>query len=311
MRRFLAFLASFVVALTFATNPTNAASNAVMSLRPSEQEVELTPGQQYTGSIVVYNVGKEAFDFEVTAAPYQVKSNNYEPDFLTESESTKLANWITFPTTEFSVEPSQSATVQFVVTVPEGVPGGGQRAAIIVRAKDDSSVESGVNLVTQIAAIVYGHIKGEELNATGSLSAYHFPTLMSGGEFKISSVIANEGNVDFRVTETLTISDFFTKREVLTPESTNASGYPVGTVSATVLPDTKRTIDMIWRDAPQLGIFRVSQTISYLDEEITTEKVVMVCPIWLIVLVGIMFLLIIIWLISAFRNYRKDRPQVL
>lgn len=285
--------------------------NVVMSLRPSEQEIELKPGQHFEGSVVVYNVGKKPFDFEASVAPYQVKNNDYEQDFISTSESTRMANWITLSETEFSVKPNQSAEVKFAVDVPEDTPGGGQYAAIIIRTESEQHQESGVDVIGQIAALVYGHVEGTELRASGYVQNYQFPSLMFGNEFKINSVVENTGNVDFKVTETLTIKDFFTNREAINPESVNDAGYPVGTTSATVLPGTARTFKMTWKDAPQVGIFRVKHTISYLDQDQVTEKIVVVCPLWLIVLIALILVLMIIWLIMSLVGYRKKKPQVL
>lgn len=285
--------------------------NVVMSLRPSEQEIELKPGQHFEGSVVVYNVGKKPFDFEASVAPYQVKNNDYEQDFISTSESTRMANWITLPETKFSVKPNQSAEVKFAVDVPEDTPGGGQYAAIIIRTESEQYQGSGVDVIGQIAALVYGHVEGAELRASGYVQNYQFPSLMFGNEFKISSVVENTGNVDFKVTETLAIKDFFTNREAVNPESVNDAGYPVGTTSATVLPGTARTFKMAWKDAPQIGLFRVKHTISYLDQEQVTEKIVVVCPLWLIVLIALILTLMIIWLIMSLVGYRKEKPQVL
>lgn len=294
--------------------PVNAASddkNIVMSLRPSEQDIDLKPGQHFEGSVVVYNVGKVPFSFKASAAPYQVKNNDYEQDFTSTSESTRLANWIKFPVTDFTVKPNQSAEVKFVIDVPEDMPGGGQYAAIIIRTDEAKQQSGGVDVIGQIAALLYAHIEGDELRANGFVQNYQFPSLMFGDEFKISSVIENTGNVDFRVTETLSVKDFFTNREAITPDSVNEAGYPIGTTTATVLPGTARTFKMTWKEAPQLGLFRVKHTISYLDQNQETEKIVIICPLWLIVFGLIIIALMVIWLITALIGYRKEKPQVL
>lgn len=311
MRQLCGILLALLCGLGFAAPVAAADDHIVMSLRPSEQEVELKPGQHFEGSVVVYNVGKVPFSFKASAAPYQVKNDDYEQDFVSTSSSTQMANWITFPTTDFSVNPNQSAEVKFIIDVPEDIPGGGQYAAVIIRADEGKRQQSGINMVGQIAALLYGHIEGDEVRATGQIQNYQFSSLMFGGEFKINSVVENTGNVDFKVTETLTIKDFFTNREAMTPESTNDAGYPIGTTSATVLPGTARTFKMAWKDAPQVGIFRVKHTISYLDEEKVTEKIVIVCPLWLIVLGVILLALMIIWLVMSLTHGRKEKPQVL
>lgn len=314
VRRLFAVILAVACVLGFWT-PVRAESdhdkNIVMSLRPSEQELDLKPGQHFEGSVVVYNVGKIPFQFKASVAPYQVKNDDYEQDFVSSSESTAMANWIKLPQTEFAVKPNQSAEVEFTIDVPDDIPGGGQYAAIIIRSEKDQQHQSGVDVIGQLAALLYVHVDGAELRLGGEIKEYELPSLMFGNKFEIKSVVENTGNVDFRVTETLSIKDFFTNREAMSPESVNEAGYPIGTISAAVLPGTARDFTMSWKDAPELGFFKVRHTISYLDQEQITEKVVLVCPLWLIVFVGILLVLMVIWLITALVGYRKEKPQVL
>ncbi len=302
----LGLLAGPLVHPASATDPDD---HLVVSLNPSEQDIELRPGDSYIGSVTVYNVGQIPFNFQVEAAPYHAAGETYDPDFSTEDSYTKLKNWITFPETNFYVEPDHAVEVKFHITVPKDVMGGGQYAAIIIRTQDVSG-DNPVQLAAQLAALIYGHVEGGERREEGELAKYSLPSLMLGGEFKTTSVFKNTGNVDFRITETLAIRDFFTNQEIMTPTSVSEDNQVIGTVSAAVLPNTSRTVNMFWKDAPQLGLFRVTQTISYLDQERTVEKVVLVCPIWLVLLVGAFVLLFIIWIISRIIARRRNQPQV-
>lgn len=310
---FLAGALSCIFCAFLGSAPAQATESGhlIMSINPSEQEIDLKPGTSQSGSVTVYNVGSDTFSFDVEAASYQTVNDDYDPDFNTENSYTKLKNWISFPETHFTVEPDHAVEVKFQIDVPEDVAGGGQYAAIFFRASDPTvSDDNPIQLVAQLASLIYGHIDGDELRIEGELSRHSLPSLMLGDEFKATSVFENTGNVDFRVTETLTIRDLFTNREVMNPNSATDNGQLVGTIEATVLPGTSRTINMFWQDAPQLGFFRVTQTIAYLDENLTIEKVVFICPIWLVVLVGIFVVLIIIWIISRIRARRQNQPQV-
>lgn len=312
MKKCLVLALTLILGISFLTPATVLAKSgdAVVSLRPSEQDLELTPGKTYEESVVVYNIGTSDFDFSVEAAPYQTKNNSYEPDFFSETSYTKLANWISFEQLDFHVKAGTSAEVKFTIAVPNDAPGGGQYAAILIRLGDVEDDAPGVGVISQLAATIHGHVKGNSVRRDGRMISHDFPTILLSSPFTITSVFENTGNIDYRVTESWTIRDFFTNRELVGPGSANESGYVYGTINAAVLPGTERTIKLNWQDAPALGIFRVEQTISYFDQNETYSRVVIVCPIWLVVLVCAFITFGIIWLIAHFANRRHDRPQV-
>lgn len=312
MKKCLALALALILGISFlAPLPASAKSDdVVVSLRPSEQDLELTPSKTYEELVVVYNIGTAAFDFSVEAAPYQAKDNSYEPDFFTENSYTKLANWITFEEQKFHVEAGTSAEVKFKIAVPSDAPGGGQYAAILVRLGDGDSDASGVGIIPQLAATIHGHIKGNAVRRDGRMISHHFPTILLSSPFTVTSVFENTGNIDYRVTESWTIRDFFTNREYVGPASANDTGYVYGTLSAAVLPGTERTIKLTWQDAPAIGVFRVEQTISYFDQDETYSHIVIVCPIWIVILAGAFILFGVIWLIAHLVGRRHDRPQV-
>lgn len=312
MKKCLTLALTLILGITFLTAaPVSAQSgDVIVSLRPSEQDLELTPGKTYEESVVVYNIGKEAFDFSVEASPYQTKDNSYEPDFFSETSYTKLANWITFEQHDFHVETGTSAEVKFRITVPADAPGGGQYAAILIRLDDADGDTSGIGIIPQLASTIHGHVKGNAVRRDGRMISHHFPTILLSSPFTITSVFENTGNIDYRVTESWTIRDFFTNREYVGPDSANEDGYTYGTLSAAVLPNTERTIKLNWQDAPAFGVFRVEQTISYFDQTETYSHVVVVCPIWVVILAGAFIIFGIIWLVAHVISRRRNRPQV-
>lgn len=312
MKKCLTLALTLILGITFLVpNFASAQSgDIVVSLRPSEQDLELTPGKTYEESIFVYSIGKASFDFSVEASPYQTKDNTYEPDFFSETSYTKLSNWITFEEQNYHVEAGSSAEVKFRITVPADAPGGGQYAALLIKLGDADADVDGVGIVSQLAATIHGHIKGNNVRRSGTMTSHRFPTIILGSPFTITSSFENTGNIDYRVVESWTIRDFFTNREYVGPGSTNETGYVYGTLSAAVLPATERTIRQTWQDAPAIGIFRVDQTIAYLDETETYSRVVVVCPMWIVVLAGAFIIFGIIWLISHLIGRHKDRPQV-
>lgn len=305
-------LASLIlVASLFLRTPASAleAGDVVLRVSPVEQEIELLPGVHATGFITVQNAGREPFTFSVSATPYQVTNEDYDPDFVSENSYTKLHNWITFPETSFQLEPGAIQEVYFDINVPDDVPGGGQYAAIMVETRDTIDESAIVQTVGRIASLLYAHVSGDE-HIGGVLMGNSFPSFLLSPNFSVSATVKNDGNVDFRVYHRLTIRDFFTGREVLTPDTVTADDQTPGIASPVVLPGTARTNVLTWNGAPQLGVFRVQQQISFLDQVYDYEKIVVFCPIWLILLVLIFLLTVIIWLIIRIAGRKKRRPQV-
>ncbi len=302
-------------AMTFSLGQISPASaleagDIVIQIKPADQEIDLVPGKVVRSSITVQNVGRLPFTFTVSAKPYQVTNENYDPDFVTENSYTKLHNWITFSQDTFQLEPGASQDVVFTITVPDGVPGGGQYAAIIAETRDSMSEDANVRIISQLASLIYAHVEGEEY-VGGVLMGHSLPSFLFGSPFTARATVKNDGNVDFRLTHKLNIRDFFTNREVLTETSVDENGKFLANATPMILPETQRSSTITWDGAPQLGVFKVTQTISFLDQTYTFDQVVILCPIWLAGAVAFFVLLIILWVILRLCGRKRRRPQVI
>lgn len=312
--KFLLIVCAFsCCAQTFcATQPVSAVQpgDVVMQLQPVEQEIELTPGQHYTGTVSVQNIGRLAFSIQLSVKPYQVLSENYDPDFSTENSYTQLHNWITFPETRYVLQPGEKLAIPFLVDVPLDVPGGGQYAAIIVETRDGIDENATLKVVSQLASLLYAHVAGEE-HIGGVLMAHSLPGFLLGSSFTSSMTVKNDGNVDFRATQTLTIHDFFTNRQVFSADSVDEKGQHIGKSSPVILPATSRTNRLTWPGAPQLGVFRATQTISFLDQNYTFTRIVIICPLWLVGIVLFLLFWMFVWLIARHHRRKKQKKQQL
>jgi len=314
LKKILKFISIFslvaaISSASYAVLPASAleAGDVVVRIKPAEQSFDLLPGESYIGTINVENTGRLGFNFTVFARPYQAKNEDYDPDFTTVTDYTKLQNWITFDRTEYYIEPGQSVEVAFNIDVPENVPGGGQYAAIMVEVRDGMDPNASVRVISQLASLLYGHVQGEE-HVGGVTVAHSLPGFLLGSPFSASMTVKDDGNTDFRVTHTLTVRDFFTNREVFSPEAVLDDGTRPGYASVFVLPGTSRRNVLTWEGAPQLGIFKAVQTISYLDHEESHERLVIICPIWLAGIVIFFIVLMILWIVLRIRKRKQNRP---
>lgn len=273
---------------------------------PSDQRVNLSPASSTTGSIIVKNVGRQSFNFKVFARPYQVLNENYDPDFNTDNDYTKLKNWLEFPVSEFSLASGEETNVEFVINVPEDVPAGGQYAAIIIETSDSADSASSVRTINQVASLLYANVDGET-RESGELVSQNIPQFLLGSPFTVSARVTNTGNTDFTYVQEMTIWDFFTGKEVVNPDAIDADGRNIAHSASAVLPNTTRYNALTWDGAPELGVFRVRQKINFLGQDQEFDRVVFICPIWLALAVVFIVLLFIFWLILRILTHRKNR----
>lgn len=307
-KRLSIILSTFIFAF-LASAPASALEpgDVVMSLTPANQDLELYPGQQYQGSLKVTNVGRLPFDVKASVSPYYAGNDDYTPDFEAENAYTKLPNWITLEHYKFHLDPGDSTTLRFMVDVPEDIAAGGQYAAIMLLSDaGENAGNDAVKVSAQLAAILYGHVNGGELRTKGELTEHSFPSFVMDGNFSVSQTVKNDGNVDFKVTQKLTVKDFFSNQDVITPSSVSSDGQPLGYADATVLPGTSRTGILTWENAPTLGLYHVTQEISFLDEVYTFSSLVFFCPVWLVVVVSAALIAIIFWIIFSIVRKRKQ-----
>lgn len=312
MKQKFLFLLTILFGLGLYAQPASALldDDIALSIYPASQTIELRPGAEYRGRVEVANSGQRAFDLMIAAAPYSVNSETYEPDFDSRGNYTQLFDWISFPNENFHVEPGESAQVEFVVNVPEDAVGGGQYAAILARTEDSINPEASVQVISQVAGILYGRVSGEEMQPEGEVVEQKIPGWIFDGPLKISEITYNTGNIDFQVYHSMKIRNFFTGEEVVNSESTTAEGTKIGSATQVIYPKTSRENTLTWEGAPQLGVYKVEQKIVFLDQEVTTEQIVMFCPLWLILAVAGLILLLILWILLVIRRHKRKQPQV-
>lgn len=281
----------------------------VMSLNPSELELDLEAGKTYEYSVDVTNAGRLPFDVITSVSPYYAGGDNYEPDFENMTSYTKLYSWITLEQDSYHLEPGETAQVGFTVKVPTDVVGGGQYAAIMLLGDSGIEEEGAVKVQGQLAAILYGHVDGVEQIVSGELVNNSLPAFMFNDQISVSQTVKNTGNVDFRVKQIMTITDYFSNRPVVTADTINSEGQLIGSNSATVLPGTTRTGILTWTDAPKLGLFEVKQEVSFLDQDYVFTQVVFLCPLWLLIIVLVIVIAVILRIIYKIRQSHSRRHK--
>lgn len=292
------FAGVFAVAPVFEASAAEERPDYRIQVTPSQMELDLEPGATKTEKFEVQNTGAKELKFEVSVAPYSVSGEDYATDFSTETKYTDLAKWVTFSEKEGTVEPNDSKEITATVRVPEDVPAGGQYAVILARivGGEGSDADTGVSVVRQVGIVMYSNIEGETRKDSSvienKISSFLFEPPISA-----TSVVENKGNVHVEASYVLQVSSLFGGEEVYTNEENPEKRM--------ILPETRRYNQISWEGAPQLGLFKVKQTVTVLDQKSVEEKVVFICPVWFMFIVILIIFCVVFWIISRVRGRNK------
>lgn len=277
------------------------------TIMPMNQEISLSPGEVYEGSITIINPAYATEDFAYLAevTPYGVAGEEYTADLLSESDRTAISKWIEIEEPTGVVKPNESKEIKFKITVPQNAPAGGQYATIAVSSNQDASSASGVSVqnVFEIASIIYANVAGETVH-DGEVLENNVPAFVLAKPVKLTALITNKGNVHETATFTIAVTDMFTGRVIL-PTEENTGRY-----SEVVMPETTYYAEREISDLPDLGIVKVTQTISYNGQTSTTEQQIILCPVWFIVLILLTLAAIITAVVLIVKKHRRYKIVV-
>ena len=277
---------------------TEESSGKRIHISPVSQKVTLNPGDKYTGSFQVINHGTETFTYKVYATPYSVTDDDYHADYTTENKYTDISKWITFEKSSGTLTSGQTASLTYAVNVPDDAPGGGQYAVIMAETSND---EPGmIKSVSRVGMILYAHLTGDT-NVSGNIIENSVPSIVFAPPVTASSLIENTGNVHETATYTLKVYPFGSDEEIYTNEDNPKT--------LTLLPETRRYVTQSWDESPSLGIYTVEQTVEFAGQSSTTKKLVIICPIWLLIIFIALILAIIFTVASRARARKQDKKS--
>ncbi|MBR5027225.1 hypothetical protein IKX64_01360 [Candidatus Saccharibacteria bacterium] len=303
MKKLFQILAVAVAFLSVAAIHNTGAENKApyIGISPAKAAMELIPGQTYTGSFQVTNPGDVDFDYTVSVKPYKVYGQEYKQDFATKDISNLITDWVSFSSTKGHLEPhTASDPIFYTITVPDEIKVCGQYAAIAATAAPNAASEgSGVTNITSAAMLVYAAVDGCSTNLDGNVRIIEnkIPTFLLAPPLTTTSLVENDSNIHIDATYTLQVYSFFTGEEVYSNEE--------NPMTSIIMPETSRFKAQTWENTPILGIYRVRQTIKVYDQESVEEKIVIICPLWLILLVLFAIMMTIFWLRSRAKNRAK------
>lgn len=288
-----------LVLLLIGIAPTHAIGQFALS--PMYQQITLTPGETYVGNFEVINPGDNTIDFRYTVdiKPFSVEGLD-DLSFTENGDYNQIVDWIELSRTEGVISPNNTQEVRFTINVPENAAAGGQYAAILVTSEEYRLDNSSVDLREKYEAshLIYAEVSGETVRK-GTIDNINVPSFLFSGNITGSASITNDGNVHSEATHTLQIFPLFSKEEVYTNEE-NPKGV-------WIMPGNTAYSSIAWEETPSIGIFHVIYSVEYEGVESNIDKIVIVCPLWLLLVIIFAIILIIFWIIWGGRKEKKQR----
>ncbi len=279
-----------------------------ITMSPMSQKVILIPGEQYEGAVTIANPSNstENLDYIASIGSYSIHSNQYskddygDMDYRTKTSYNIIMDWTTINNPTGTVAPGATEKISFIIDVPQNAPAGGQYMSILVSEnKNNDTAEGGIGVVElmQMAHTVYAEVAGET-NEKGLITENSIPAFLTSNKLETTSIVKNEGNVHTEAQYILQVWPVFSSEEICTNEEDPNTSL--------VLPDTERYHTESC-SLPPIGIFTARQTIKIFGEESVVEKMIIVCPIWLLFIIIFVIVALIIWIILRAKNRGSKR----
>ena len=311
-------VASLVLVLSLVVVPAMRAAaeeGFAFAVSPMKEKIVLNPGDEYSSSINVYVPPRYDTDIK-----YQIEvegffvDENYSNVYEKCATYCEMVDWVKIDSpTEGRLASGEETRVEYTINVPENAPGGGQYAAIIVKAdpweqensSDDASdsgdkVASAIQEEKRIAYTIYAEIAGD-VKKGGEIVDIDVPSFLLSGKITGSASVKNTGNVHGDATYKLQVFPLFSDEEIYTNEENPAT--------ATVLPERTRYEQTAWEQTPSVGIFNVIYTVEFEGTTAQVSKLVIICPIWLLFIIFFVIAMIVIWIVMRVRGRKKETEK--
>ena len=273
------------------------------TVSPMSQKITLKPGETYHGFIKVANpaAATEDFYYKVELYPYFITGDDYETDFETMSDWSRIVEWTTIENPTGVLKPNGVEKIYFTIDVPYNVPGGGQYMMLGVSSDNPFEAEEGsfsVQNIYEMASLVYADVEGE-INHSGRILENEIPSFVTTDKPYVLTKINNTGNVHETAVVAITVKNNFTGETIMPKEGEDNSFESV------IMPESTRTLKREITNLPPLGVFEVTENVSYMGEEMVTSTAVVLCPVWFIILV--LFTIISIIELLFYGRYKRRK----
>ena len=298
--KLILFLSVAISSFAFLLFGSPNASALDLTVSPMSQKLSLVPGETISADFRIFNPSETNADlvYEIEIQPFTKDTGN-NVQFEAKEDYSQIVDWITVKEPTGVLAPGEGRDIEFTITPPANAPAGGQYAAIIV--KSPSVTVGMVNQTFSIGHLIYADVSGKTKHS-GKVNKIEVPTFLFSGNIVGAAEVTNDGNVHTYAIHNMAIYPLFSSDPVF--------ANPSDSNRLLVMPESSRTISLTWESTPSVGIFRVVYSVDIEEDSQKIEKLVFVCPLWLLLIIIFTFLFLLVLIINRFIK-RKKEPELL
>lgn len=263
-----------------------------ITLSPSSTTIQVNAGDSQRGAMTVRNDGDVTYGFSVYARPYGVINELYEPDFTNQQTNAGVYKWVQFDQTKYQIEPGGSIEVKYTLRVPDDAAPGGHYGVLFAETDERGLEGTGVARKKRVGNLMYVTVDGAYKTA-GVFKEFILPFWQTKAPVASSARVENTGNADFKAKVRTVAKDVFGRTKY------SYTGDPI------ILPATTRLIEMKWEAAPNFGIFKIDQSVEFLEQKHQNSGYVLIAPKWAPVIVLVVITAGAAYAILRRRNSRR------
>jgi hypothetical protein len=278
-----------------------------LSVTPTLFQMSATPEQVWNSNVKVINNNKTPITVYADVVNFAPQGEEGEGKFLpvlTEAtQGTTLAEWISIASLPVTIEPEQSYSFAFTVSVPKNAAPGGHFAAILIGTKPPEA-EGNIKVSTSqvVTSLFFIRVAGD-VSENGSIREFKtLSTFVDTPKADFEVRFENKGNVHLQPQGEIVITNMWGKERGVIPINQQ-------THFGNVLPNSIRKFSFSWNGEPSfsdIGRYKAVLTLSYGDDSKKFETriayfYVIPVKVGLIVLVALaLFVLFIRFAIKAY-----------
>jgi Predicted membrane protein len=277
------------------------------------RDLTLLPGQTYEGIYKIYNEGQNDISIVIGISPFSYSADYKNVDLIRSSSFNQIQEWVEIDKDPIDLKSGELKNIPFKINVPEDARGGGQYFAFINRINPGSEPDEKGGMVSgvkQIGLTVGTKIEAEDLNACAKVTNQHAAFWQIKAPLETKASVENCGNIDFTAHGKIKIENALFGGGVAYETSDDEK------VEIQVFPNNESTIrdvEINWDNAPEIGLFKVTQEISIGDKTETITKTVLMLPIWVIIVAIIVITMILLAIVieKISKRKRQNRNKII
>lgn len=227
-----------------------------LAISPPTFELSANPGDTLKNSVRVDNVVDQALEVTVDTRNFTALGEEGGIDLSKNEGAFSLASWISVAPAKVTIQPGESHVFDFTTAIPQNASPGGRFGSIIFKTTlKPVTGQSGVSVGQEIGALVFLKISGEAKEKASVASFGAQSGLNERGPVGFDLRVKNDGNVQFKPTGTITISNFFGRK---------VASIPV--TGQNVLPGSVRKMSANWDTTWLFGKYTATVSLVYGNE---------------------------------------------